>query len=170
MHIFLIGMMGSGKSTVGKQLSIDINRPFIDTDEVIESKENMTINEIFNDHGENYFRKIESKTLRSLDNSTIVACGGGIIIDHLNRKYLKKQGYTIYLQTSISVLEARLENQNKRPLINEATIKISLENILNNRKNFYQETADFTITTDKLSVEKISTKILDHLKNEKNYS
>ena len=165
MYIFLMGMMGCGKSAIGKQLSDYFKKPFIDTDVVIE-----TINEIFNSQGESYFRKIESETLRNINKSSIISCGGGIIIDALNRKFMNEHGHTIYLKTSISVLEERLEGQSKRPLLDHNDNKKSLEKLYKSRKDLYEQTADFTLITDNVSIRKVESKILDHLKNEKNYS
>ena len=170
MYIFLIGMMGCGKSAIGKQLSDYFKKPFIDTDVVIETKENKTINEIFNSQGESYFRKIESETLRNINKSSIISCGGGIIIDALNRNFMNEHGHTIYLKTSISVLEERLEGQSKRPLLDHNDNKKSLEKLYKSRKDLYEQTADFTLITNNLSIRKVESKILEHLKNEKNYS
>ena len=96
MKVFFIGMMGSGKTTLAKKLSELMNKSYVDIDNLIELKENMSISEIFSKYGEDYFRKIENITLRSIGNSEIIACGGGIIINKNNRKFLKENGFTIY--------------------------------------------------------------------------
>ena len=167
MKIFLIGMMGSGKSVIGKKLSELINIPCFDIDSIIESNENMSINDIFSCHGEDYFRKIEGIRLQSIKNNSVVACGGGIIIDPLNRKYLKNNGLTIYLKTSLSTLELRLKGQNNRPLINTKDIAESLSKIYDHRKKFYEDASDLIIDTDNKSIDNICRIILDQLKNEK---
>jgi shikimate kinase len=167
MKIFLIGMMGCGKSVIGKKLSELINIPCFDIDSIIESNENMSINDIFSYRGEDYFRKIEGIRLKSINNNAVVSCGGGIIIDPLNRKYLKKNGLTIYLKTSLSTLELRLKGQDNRPLIDTKNIVGSLSEIYDYRKKFYEDSSDLIIETDNKSIDNICTIILDQLKNEK---
>ena len=93
MNIYLIGMMGCGKTTIARNLSKIINKNYIDTDSIIELKENMTINEIFSKLGESHFRKIESEVLQSIAKNSIIACGGGIILKKINREFLKKKWY-----------------------------------------------------------------------------
>jgi len=167
MKIFLIGMMGCGKSAVGKKLSDLINIPLFDIDRIIESNENMSINDIFSYHGEDYFREIEGIRLKSINNNAVVACGGGIIIDPINREYLKKNGLTIYLKTSLSTLELRLKEQNNRPLIKTKDITTSLSKIYDYRKIHYEDTSDLIIETDNKSIDNICAIILNQLKNEK---
>jgi len=167
MKIFLIGMMGCGKSVVGRKLSELINIPCLDIDSIIESSENMSINDIFSNHGEDYFRNIEGNILKNIKNDAVVACGGGIIINPINRQYLKKNGLTIYLKTSLSILEIRLKGLNNRPLINTNNILEFLSEIYNDRKRFYENTSDLIIKTDNNTVDNICTIILDQLKNEK---
>jgi len=114
--IYIIGYMGVGKSTIGKILSKEINIPFIDTDDYIENITGKTINEIFNKHGEIYFRKLEKKIISEIKGNNIVACGGGLPINNI--EYINKNGTSIYLQASNKFLYNRLKGIKKnRPLI-----------------------------------------------------
>jgi len=121
-------MMGTGKSTIGKILSEKLNRSFIDIDHHIEKDKNKSINDIFKKNGENYFRKIESKTLLE-SNADIVSCGGGIILDKQNRDYLQANGLIIHLICSIDNIIKRVENTSSRPLLNNKNLKLVLNEI-----------------------------------------
>lgn len=169
MKIFLIGMMGSGKSSVGKKLSEFCELPFYDTDEMIIRSEGISIKDIFKNEGEKYFRHIESESLKKTDSHGVISCGGGIILNNQNRRYLKDNGSTIFLKSSISTLKTRLlENIDKnRPLIDYGNLKKSLESTYENRKSFYIECANTTIVTDNKSLSEICKKIIENLKIEK---
>ena len=170
MKIFLIGMMGSGKSSVGKLLAKELNLPLIDIDKEIEKKENLSVTKIFNQKGEDYFRLIENKILKKCKTISIVSCGGGLIINEDNRKFLKKNGLTFYLKSKVETLEKRLTNDKKRPLIDKSDLKKSLEKIYHERKNIYKNCANFTIQTDETSLSDICDQIKEKLKIEKIYS
>ena len=107
MIFYLIGMMGSGKSSVGKLLANKLQFSNIDIDKEIEKDEKLSIKEIFEKKGENYFREIESKYLLRKRKLAVVSCGGGIILNKKNREFLRNSGYTIYLKSSIPTLEKR---------------------------------------------------------------
>ena len=169
MKIFFIGMMGSGKTTLAKKLSELMNKSYIDLDDLIEQEENMSINEIFSNYGEDYFRKIENIALRSIGNSEIIACGGGIIINKNNRKFLNENGFTIYLKTSLPILEKRLNGINRRPLLKNKDLQKTLSGIYHKRKKLYEETADLIIETDGKSLNKIASMIQEKFINEENH-
>ena len=168
MNIYLIGMMGSGKTTIARNLSKIINKNYIDTDSIIEVKENMTINEIFSKLGESHFRKIESEVLQSIANDSIIACGGGIILKKVNREFLKKSGITVYLKTSIPILVNRLKGQNLRPLINDKNITNALIDIFYKREILYEKTANVQIDTDDKTIEDIIFNLKEKLIIEEN--
>ena len=169
MIFYLIGMMGSGKSSVGKILANKLQFSIIDIDKEIEKDEKLSIKEIFEKKGENYFREIESKYLLKKKELTVVSCGGGIILDKKNREFLKTSGYTIYLKSSIPTLEKRLLNKNSRPLLNNENLKETLINLYSKRKKLYISTADITIITDGRSVKEVCELIIEKLKIEKIY-
>ena len=159
MNIYLIGMMGSGKSTLGKTLSEKIQKPFVDLDSEIEKAAGKSISEIFDIDGEEQFRKMETKQLKQYSES-IVACGGGIVLKDENREFINENGVTILLTASMEELSHRLSDSGNRPLLaddntEEALTKLWLERQLN-----YLNTADFTIETDGKNPEQLTEEIL----------
>ena len=169
MIFYLIGMMGSGKSSVGKLLANKLQFSIIDIDKEIEKDEKLSIKEIFEKKGENYFREIESKYLLRKRKLSVVSCGGGIILNKKNREFLRNSGYTIYLKSSIPTLEKRLLNENSRPLLNNDNLKETLINIYSKRKTLYTSAANITIITDRKSVKEVCELIIKKLKIEKIY-
>ena len=169
MIFYLIGMMGSGKSSVGKLLANKLHFSNIDIDKEIEKDEKLSIKEIFEKKGENYFREIESKYLLRKRKLAVVSCGGGIILNKKNREFLKTNGYTIYLKSSIATLEQRLLNENSRPLLSNDNLKETLINIYSKRKTLYTSAANTTIITDRRSVKEVCELIIKKLKIEKIY-
>lgn len=165
--IFLVGMMGSWKSTVGKKLAEITKRNFIDIDDEIEGKTSSLIVDIFKYDGEVHFRKLESKALRenaSVGN-TIISTGGGAILQPENRIILKTKGYTIYLKASPEVLANRIRNIEKRPLLNNGiSLATQLNKILIERKSFYKEVAHFTLDTDLMTSNETTQAIIDHMR------
>ena len=155
--------MGSGKSIIGKNLSEYLNLKFYDTDKEIELKTNKSISKIFEEQGEQYFRKIEEKICIKLlsQNNCIISLGGGSIINRNIRKEIKQNSYSIFLQVKLNNLLKRLKTS-KRPLLKKKLDnKEILKNLLEDRRNFY-ERADFIVNNnnDKLKVlEKIKSKL-----------
>jgi shikimate kinase len=148
-------MPGSGKSTIGKSLSEMLNIAFFDSDDIIEKKENKKINTIFNDFGENYFRKLEINVLNDVlkESHFILSTGGGMPCFNDIMKLLKENTVSFYIYSDIELLLKRLSNSvetTNRPLINsykEKELRIYLENTLQRRKSFY-EAADFTVHSE----------------------
>jgi len=139
--IYLIGYMGSGKTTLAKQLSKQLQLPFLDTDLEIEKKERKSVSNIFKDKGELHFRMLETELLTQIKKNTIVACGGGIPIHNNNMSIINTKGRSIYLKASANYLANRLRNEKKhRPLIANIANK-ELENHikeeLKKRDSFY---------------------------------
>ena len=157
--IFLIGMMGSWKSTVGRKLAKELNVEFVDIDDCIEEVEKMKVSEIFNEFGEKYFRNIESKIFMDKTSNSanlILSTGGGIILDATNRKILREKGTTFLLEASTNTLAGRIKNTDKRPLLMKSNnINIKLEEIWNERKEFYKKSAKYIISTDNISPEEV---------------
>ena len=150
-NICIIGLMGSGKSIIGKDLSKSLNLKFYDTDKEIELKTNKSINEIFKEEGESYFRNIEEKICIDLltEENCIISLGGGSIINRKIRKIIKKNSYSIYLQVKISNLLNRLKSSKKRPLLNLNQDRGEiLQKIYNDRQKFYKK-ADLIVDNDK---------------------
>jgi len=159
MNIYLIGMMGSGKSTLGKTLSEKIQKPFIDLDSEIEKETGGNISEIFDSDGEEQFRKMETKQLKQYSES-IVACGGGIVLKDENREFINENGVTILLTASMEELSHRLSDSGNRPLLADDNMEEALTKLWLERQLHYLNTADFTIETDGKNPEQLTEEIL----------
>ena len=161
MEIILIGMMGCGKSTIGKSLSKELDLEFLDSDKMIENKYQTTIYNLFKDEGEKKFRKYERELLEyDINNKTnfILSTGGGMPINNL--KLFRKLGKTIYLKTLPTVLLDRIKNQNNnRPLYKDDEDFISL---LKLREKSYSE-ADYIINCNNKTIEQIIEEIKEVL-------
>jgi len=150
INITLCGMMGSGKSAIGKILANKLNYNFIDVDKIIENQAKKTIKKIFEEDGEVYFRDLEEKiTIKILKNKeAIVSLGGGAIINKKIRNSIKKNSYNIYLNVEVDILTKRLQFSKTRPLLHKKKLKIELINLISKRKIFYQK-ADLIIQNEK---------------------
>ena len=161
--LIFIGMMGSGKTTIGKALSKELNLTWIDTDDSIQKQSQLPIPTLFEIHGETYFRKLESQTLKSvIDNYQCISTGGGIIVSQENRKLIKKEAFVIHLTATIPTLIQRLNNSD-RPLLQGVPLEERLISLLNLRTKFYTDCADLTIDTSFLTIEEIVEKIKSEL-------
>ena len=140
-NICLIGLMGAGKSIIGKLLSKELRIRHYDSDKLIEKKLNKSINQIFSDHGEGYFRNIEEKIVISLldKKNCVISLGGGSILSDLTRKALFINSFSIYLEVDIGILYERLIKSKKRPLINNKNIKEKLIHLTLERKKYYRK-------------------------------
>ena len=167
--IYLMGFMGCGKSTIGKSLAKKVGRKFVDLDNLIEKKVNKSISELFEQEGEDFFRKEETTLLTSTNFSNhVVALGGGTPCFNNNLKYIKQSGFSIYLKASEERLLGRLRQaKNKRPLIAKLTdeqLKIFIERQLGKREGFYTQ-ADLIIETENFEWEEL----LGDLRNQELY-
>ena len=160
-NIYLIGLMGSGKTTLGKSLAKKLNRPFIDTDQLIEQKSGVDVSMIFEFEGEVGFRERETKLLSeiALKKDHIVSTGGGIILSKYNRDVITKSGVIFYLKTQPAELLIRLQNDKTRPLLQGANLKEKLIKIYAERFNLYEMTADYIIETKNKKISQILTNI-----------
>ena len=138
-NLILTGMMGVGKTTIGRSLSKRLNMKFVDVDEIIEKDENMTINEIFKNKGEEHFRNLEKiVTLEKLkETNSVIALGGGAFINFTIRDAVLKNCVSFWLNLNIESLSERLTKSNKRPLFNEMMPKDSLIKIFDKRRKIY---------------------------------
>lgn len=143
--VFLIGMMGAGKTTVGDLLATELGYRFFDTDSLIEKVAGKTITQIFADEGEESFRELEGLVLSDLSAYTklVVATGGGIVLRQMNWSYLR-HGLIIWLDVSVEVLVERLQNDTTRPLLQNPNPASALQKLLNQRGNLYAQ-ADLQI-------------------------
>lgn len=167
MNIVLVGLSGSGKTTIGKLLEKYLSgMKFVDTDEIIVKRENKSINEIFAESGEQKFREIERIVVENVsdENNLIISTGGGVVLNKENILNLKKNGVVFYLKTSPEVISERLKNDDTRPLLKVDDVKEKLYKMLETREKFYQ-TADFSVKTDGLSPEEVVELIVKEYKN-----
>jgi len=149
-NIVLVGLMGSGKTTVGRRLAHELNQDFFDTDHEIIEKTGVNIDYIFDIEGEEGFRERESKILENLCqmSNIILATGGGIVILPKNRKILKNSGLVVYLSSSVDQLLNRTSKSKTRPLLeNSSDRRKTIIELLEARDVYYREVATFVIDT-----------------------
>tara|TARA_B100001248_G_scaffold261264_1_gene251875 strand:+ start:426 stop:929 length:504 start_codon:yes stop_codon:yes gene_type:complete len=166
MNIFIVGPMGSGKSTVGKIISDELFLNFFDTDDEIEAKTGASIDWIFDLEGENGFRKRESEMLDELvkKNSIVLSTGGGIILSKSNRELLSSRGTVFYLSTPISVQSDRTSKDKDRPLLkNGDPVKI-LTKLHEERKDLYETVSDHIIETENKTSQEVASEIIKIVK------
>ena len=158
--IVLTGMSGSGKSTVAKYLSEKFALETFDIDELIVKKENKSINEIFAQNGEKYFRNLEAQIIQDIfqPEDILISLGGGAFENEHTKNFLLQNSIVIYLKTSPKNIFERLKTATDRPLLNNNMNLNNIENILNSRMKNY-ELAHFSIITDNKNVEQIGSEI-----------
>lgn len=167
MKIFLLGFMGSGKTTLGKKLAARMKYNFIDLDEFIQNKTGKEIREIFRESGEEVFRQIESDNLRLLGEieNSIVSPGGGTPCFYDNMDWMNTAGYTVYLRQTPEFLYSRLKNsKTKRPLISSLDPEQLLEFIrktLNEREKYYEK-AQLVIDAKDMKAKEFEQIFLEH--------
>ena|SRR3990167_1863619 len=169
MNIFLIGPSGAGKSTVGQELALLLNKPFYDSDKVIEERAGVSISWIFDFEGEDGFRKRETKALEDLckQNGIVLATGGGAILETANRQLLSQQGLVIYLQATVNQQLDRIHRKEHRPLLKVNNVEERLWEMRHARLAFYEEIAEIAFDTDGQTVKQVVKDILTYL--EKSY-
>lgn len=165
-NIILIGFMGSGKTSIGKRLSMKLKREFIDMDDFIEKKEGMTINEIFATKGEAYFRNLEAEICSrySKAKGKIIATGGGVIKNPENMKNLKAGGVVYYLKSSAEKIADNLKNDNSRPLLNVQDKKAKIMELMAEREELYLTYADRILDVSDSNPDNSCNKILEEMK------
>lgn len=156
-HIFIVGFMGAGKSTVGRLLSKRLGLPFVDMDERIEDTVGRDIPAIFAEQGEASFRTAESRVLSALRNETdsVVACGGGVVLADSNRSTLKELGSVVYLRVTPGEALARIGTGRSRPLLADGGVMMAGQ-LLQARESLYESTADITVNTVGKSREQVA--------------
>lgn len=167
-HLLLTGYRGCGKSVVGQLLSKSLDRKLIDTDMAIESATGQTISEIFSEIGQEGFRDLESNQIASLATFTelaIISLGGGAILRPENRRNIRNLGKTVWLQAMPETLVERISNdqttQTRRPKLSKLGELDEIRSILEMRTPWYNEVADFVVSTDGLTMERVAETIVD---------
>ncbi|EGN74235.1 shikimate kinase AroK [Aliidiomarina shirensis] len=165
-NIFLIGPMGAGKSTIGRQLAKSLHLEFFDSDTEIERRTGADISWVFELEGEEGFRDREEKMISELTENTgiVLATGGGSIISKENRLKLSARGVVVYLKTNIDKQVARTQRDKRRPLLaNADNPREVLENLAEERDPLYEEIADVVIHTDEQSAKVVANEIIAKL-------
>jgi shikimate kinase len=165
-NLALTGMMGVGKSTIGKILSKRLFMQFIDVDKIIENKLKMKIPKIFEKKGESFFRKLEEKItlLEAKKKNIIISLGGGAFMNAKIRKDILSSSISFWLDLDLNLLEKRLIKSKKRPLLENKNLKKILPKIYNERKDTYS-VADHRINCDKLNANLAASKIIKFYAN-----
>ena len=160
-NLILLGMMGVGKTTLGKSVAKKQKLEFVDIDRNIEKKNLMTIKEIFNKKGEKFFRNEEEiEVLKSLKkNNAIISLGGGAFLNNIIRENILKSAISVWLDIDIKILFKRIIKNKKRPLLNKYNKSKEIQDLYNERKNIYR-LANHKIKCDNLKRETITDKII----------
>tara|TARA_Y100001970_G_scaffold259158_1_gene339809 strand:- start:834 stop:1343 length:510 start_codon:yes stop_codon:yes gene_type:complete len=167
MNIFIVGPMGSGKTTVGKIVAGELFLEFYDTDTTIENNTGVSIDWIFDIEGEDGFRKRETSVLKNLValNSIVLATGGGIIIEEQNRELLASRGTVFYLHTPLETQIERTAKDKDRPLLKDQDPRKVLKELQDARQAQYEEVADHIIDTENKSGPEVANEIVKLIKN-----
>lgn len=164
-NIFLIGFMGTGKSAVSAHLSSLYRMDIVDMDQIIVRREGMSIPDIFDTHGEEYFRDLETDLLIKMQTrkNTIVSCGGGVPLRAQNIAEMKKSGRIFLLTATPQTILERVNNNDERPLLSGNKNLEFIEKLMEERRSKYEAAADVIIHTDEKSISEVCREILEHV-------
>ena len=166
--VVLVGLMGSGKTTIGVVLARRLSVPFFDSDQMIEEQAGATVPEIFERDGEEFFRKVEAKTIKKTledaKNPLVLATGGGAFMNKDTRQVIKKNAISIWLNADLEILVDRVEHKHNRPLLKGVDVSEKMQTLIDERYPIYKE-ADIMVDTNSNSRTIIMTSIMDGLKN-----
>lgn len=164
-NIVLIGFMGVGKTTVGAKLAQHLGREFLDLDELLEKRFEMTISQYFANQGEGAFRREEGALIQELRarQGVVIATGGGAILNSKNVETLKQQGRLVLLTATPQTITARLQGDRTRPVLGGEVTEEGIATILSQRKSAYAQAAQYTISTDQLTIEEVVDAVLTSL-------
>jgi len=160
-NIIISGFMGTGKTTVGREVARRLNREFHDTDSIIESRTGMAIPEIFEKQGEPYFRELEADVIRGVSskNNSVIATGGGALVSAANTRRLSRYGIIFCLDARPEILARRLCISDSRPLLKSGNLDLTLRELLAEREKDYQRLPNHIDTSD-LDVERVAAEII----------
>lgn len=164
-NIVLIGFMGAGKSTISAFLRDALAMDVVEMDQVIAERERMSISDIFEKHGELYFRDLETKLLVELQEktNTVVSCGGGVALRECNVTEMKKNGKVVLLTAKPETILERVENNHDRPLLENNKTVAYIAELMEKRREKYEAAADMIIETDGKSAQKICEEMIQRL-------
>jgi shikimate kinase len=164
-HLVLIGMMGSGKTTVGSRLARALDRPFVDSDVQVERRTARTVREIFESDGEAAYRVLESEALAEAlasEEPAVIAAAGGTILDANNRRRMRECGTVVFLEAKPADLVGRVGGQDHRPLLGDDPAGV-LARMDVDRRALYEETADIVVDVSTLGPDEVAARILEEL-------
>ncbi len=164
-NIYIVGPMGAGKSTIGRQIAQQLHLEFFDSDSEIERRTGAEIAWVFDVEGEDGFRKREASVIEDLTEKqgVVLATGGGSIISKEVRNKLSARGFVVYLETTIDKQLARTQRDKRRPLLQTENPRQVLEDLAEFRNPLYEEIADLTVRTDDQSAKLVAKEIIDKL-------
>ncbi|SDB04479.1 shikimate kinase [Pseudobutyrivibrio sp. YE44] len=164
-NIFLIGFMGTGKSSIASYIGEHFGMSVVEMDETIEANEKMSIKDIFAEKGEAYFRNLETDLLRKIGqgDNTVVSCGGGVPMREENIKVMKESGVTVLLTAEPEIIYKRVCKSNNRPLLNDNMSVEYIADLLGQRREKYEKAADFSVTTDDRDKRDIAQEIIHRI-------
>jgi len=164
-RIFLVGPMGTGKTTIGNQLARALGYTFVDADQELEARTGVKVATIFDIEGEEGFRERECRLIDELTrrDGIVLATGGGAVLREANRRALSSRGFVVYLRTPLETLVERTRHDTSRPLLRTADPEATLRGIIATREPLYQEVAHLVLDTGRLAVKQLVKKIVNHL-------
>ncbi len=167
MNIVLIGMRGSGKTTVGKMLSQHLKKEFIAMDKLVAEKAGMEITLIVKKHGWEYFRDLEAKVTKEVSQkeNIIIATGGGVVVRPENVQALKKHGKIFWLTVGVDTLLKRIGNDANRPSLTGKSPKEDMEETQKQRQKLYEQAADVIVDTENVAPKEVMEEIITNLED-----
>lgn len=161
MNIYLVGFMGTGKTAVAKRLAERLGMNYVEMDEVIEKKEAKSINDIFREDGEQYFRQLEKNLIEELatKKNQVVSAGGGVVINPANIDKMKASGVIICLEASVDIIYERVKLDASRPLLQVEDPRGKIRELLESRKQHYDK-SDYNIDTSDKNIEEVVDEII----------
>lgn len=165
-NIFLVGLMGAGKSTIGRQLARELGKQFRDSDSEIEKRTGVSIDVIFDIEGEQGFRRRETRMLQELveERGIVLATGGGAVLASENRQLLTDNGLIIYLKASAEHLAGRVKLDRRRPLLQTGDKLAKIRELMTQREPVYQQLADMVVETNNRSIPRVVREISKMIK------
>lgn len=165
-NIFLVGLMGAGKSTIGRQLARELGKQFRDSDSEIEKRTGVSIDVIFDIEGEQGFRRRETRMLKELveERGIVLATGGGAVLASDNRQLLRDNGLIIYLKASAEHLAGRVKLDRRRPLLQTGDKLAKIRELMTQREPVYQQLADMVVETNNRSIPRVVREISKMIK------
>lgn len=167
-HVFLIGFMGAGKSTVAALVAEQLGMPLCDLDSLVERRANRSVAEIFATEGEAGFRRLESEALASLEDEPpgVIACGGGVVLADANRSAMHRLGRVVLLEVSAGEALARIGDDDTRPLLAGAGGALAATALLAARESLYRAAADIAIDTSGRTAAEVASEVVAWLEDQ----